>query len=40
MDLIDSLYFLMAVPNILGIYFLARPLRNEFNAYMDRLKKA
>ena len=39
-DLIDSLYFLMAVPNILGIYFLARPLRNEFNAYMDRLKKA
>jgi len=39
-DLIDSLYFLMAVPNILGIYFLARPLRNEFNGYMDRLKKA
>jgi len=37
-DLIDSLYFLMAVPNILGIYLLAGPLRTEFNAYLDRLK--
>jgi len=39
-DLIDSLYFLMAIPNILSIYFLARPLRAGFNAYMNRLKEA
>jgi AGCS family alanine or glycine:cation symporter len=39
-DLIDSLYFLMAIPNILGIYFLAGPLRAAFNAYMNRLKDA
>jgi alanine or glycine:cation symporter, AGCS family len=36
-DLIDSLYFLMAVPNILGIYLLAGPLRTEFKAYINRL---
>ena len=39
-DLIDSLYFLMAIPNILGIYLLAGPLRTEFDAYMSRLKHA
>jgi len=39
-DLIDSLYFLMAVPNILGIYLLAGPLRDAFNAYVNRMNEA
>jgi AGCS family alanine or glycine:cation symporter len=32
-DLVDSIYFLMAVPNIIGIYLLARPLRAEMQRY-------
>ncbi len=39
-DLIDSLYFLMAIPNILGIYVLAGPLRTEFKTYLNHLKEA
>jgi AGCS family alanine or glycine:cation symporter len=39
-DLIDSLYFLMAVPNILGIYLLAGPLRTAFNAYLKQIREA
>lgn len=39
-DLIDSLYFLMAIPNILGLYLLAGPLRAEINAYLARIKGA
>jgi AGCS family alanine or glycine:cation symporter len=35
-DLIDSLFFLMAIPNIIGLYLLAGPLRAELNRYLNR----
>jgi AGCS family alanine or glycine:cation symporter len=35
-DLIDSLFFLMAIPNIIGLYLLAGPLKAEFNRYLER----
>jgi alanine or glycine:cation symporter, AGCS family len=38
-DLIDSLFFLMAIPNILGLYLLAGPLRAEVNGYLARTRK-
>lgn len=38
-DLIDSLFFLMAVPNIIGLYLLAGPLRAEYNRYLNRHRK-
>jgi AGCS family alanine or glycine:cation symporter len=33
-DLVDSIYFLMAIPNIIGIYLLAGPLRAEMQRYL------
>jgi AGCS family alanine or glycine:cation symporter len=33
-DFADSFFFLMAIPNIIGIYFLARPLRQEIERYL------
>lgn len=35
-DLIDSLFFLMAIPNIIGLYLLAGPLKAEMNRYLNR----
>lgn len=35
-DLIDSLFFLMAIPNIIGLYLLADPLKAEVNRYLER----
>ena len=35
-DLIDSLFFLMAIPNIIGLYLLAGPLKAEVNRYLAR----
>lgn len=35
-DLIDSLFFLMAIPNIIGVYILAGPLRREVAGYLAR----
>jgi AGCS family alanine or glycine:cation symporter len=35
-DLIDSLFFLMAIPNIIGLYLLAGPLKAELNRYLNR----
>jgi AGCS family alanine or glycine:cation symporter len=35
-DLIDSLFFLMAIPNIIGLYLLAGPLKAEYNRYLER----
>ncbi|MCG2842543.1 alanine:cation symporter family protein [Sandaracinobacter sp. RS1-74] len=32
-DFVDSVYFLMAVPNIIGLYLLAKPLRAEMQRY-------
>jgi AGCS family alanine or glycine:cation symporter len=37
-DLIDSIYFLMAVPNIIGLYLLAPVLRREINSYLARVR--
>ncbi len=33
-DFVDSVYFLMAIPNIVGVYLLARPLRSEMVRYL------
>ncbi|TPE61097.1 alanine:cation symporter family protein [Sandaracinobacter neustonicus] len=33
-DFVDSVYFLMAVPNIIGLYLLAKPLRAEMESYL------
>lgn len=38
-DLVDSIYFLMAIPNTIGLYLLARPLRAEFDRYLNRERK-
>lgn len=35
-DFVDSVYFLMAIPNIIGLYLLAGPLRAELNRYLNR----
>jgi alanine or glycine:cation symporter, AGCS family len=35
-DLIDSLFFLMAIPNIIGVYMLAGPLKAEVNRYLAK----
>lgn len=37
-DLIDSLFFLMAVPNILGLYLLAPELKRMVTDYLRRIK--
>jgi AGCS family alanine or glycine:cation symporter len=37
-DLIDSLYFLMAIPNIVGIYILAPEIKRDVTSYFARLK--
>ncbi|GHF23551.1 alanine glycine permease [Kordiimonas sediminis] len=36
--LMDSLFFLMAVPNILGIYIMAPVLKRDLQSYLERLK--
>ena len=33
-DFVDSVYFLMAIPNIIGVYLLAKPLRAEMQTYL------
>ena len=37
-DLVDSLFFLLAVPNIIGIYLLAPELKRDLKDYFKRLK--
>lgn len=37
-DFADAVYFLMAVPNVIGLYLLAPVVRRELNSYMSRLK--
>jgi len=37
-DLIDSLYFMMAIPNIIGIYIMAPELKRDIADYIARLK--
>lgn len=36
-DLVDSLFFLMAVPNIIGLYLLSGDLRQEMRGYLARM---
>lgn len=36
--LMDSLFFLMAIPNIIGIYFMAGELKSDLKSYLARLK--
>jgi hypothetical protein len=38
-DAIDSLFFLMAVPNIIGIYLMAPEVRRDLTSYVRRLKR-
>jgi AGCS family alanine or glycine:cation symporter len=38
LDISDALVFLICVPNILGLYFLAPIVKAEMNSYMARLK--
>jgi len=38
-DFADAIYFLMAVPNIIGLYLLAPVVRREMHSYFDRLKR-
>ena len=38
LDMSDAFVFLICVPNILGLYFLAPIVRREMDSYMDRLK--
>jgi alanine or glycine:cation symporter, AGCS family len=37
-DFVDSVYFLMAIPNVIGLYLLAPELRREINGYLARVK--
>jgi len=39
-DLVDSAFFLMALPNVIGLYLLAGPLRRETEGYFARQRKA
>ncbi|WP_374765181.1 alanine/glycine:cation symporter family protein, partial [Yunchengibacter salinarum] len=36
--LMDSLFFMMAIPNIIGIYFMASELRDDLASYLGRIK--
>ena len=38
LDFSDAMLFAMAIPNILGIYFLAPIIKREMNSYFDRVK--
>jgi alanine or glycine:cation symporter, AGCS family len=37
-DFVDAIYFLMAVPNVIGIYLLAPELKKELGGYLARVK--
>ncbi len=37
-DFVDAIYFLMAVPNIIGLYLMAGEVRSEINGYLARVK--
>ena len=38
LDFSDAMIFAMAIPNILGIYFLAPIVKKEMNSYFARVK--
>lgn len=37
-DIMDSIFFLMAVPNIIGVYLMAGELKSDVRSYLARLK--
>ncbi|MEO0411464.1 MAG: amino acid carrier protein [Pseudomonadota bacterium] len=37
-DIMDSIFFLMAVPNIIGVYLMAGELKADLRSYLTRLK--
>ncbi len=37
-DLMDSMFFLMAIPNIIGIYLMAPELKRDLQSYLARIK--
>jgi alanine or glycine:cation symporter, AGCS family len=37
-DFVDAVYFLMAVPNIIGLYFMAGEVRREISGYLVRVQ--
>ena len=38
LDISDALVFLICVPNILGLYFLAPVVKREMDSYFDRIR--
>jgi alanine or glycine:cation symporter, AGCS family len=38
-DFSDAIYFLMAVPNVIGLYLLAPVVKREMDGYFARLKR-
>ncbi len=37
-NIIDSLFFMLAIPNIIGIYIMAPELKDDLKSYLARLK--
>ena len=37
-DFSDAIYFLMAVPNVIGLYLLAPVVKREMDGYFERLR--
>ncbi|HJL39872.1 MAG TPA: alanine/glycine:cation symporter family protein [Myxococcales bacterium LLY-WYZ-16_1] len=37
-DIMDSLFFLMAVPNVLGLYLMAGEVRRDLSSYLERVR--
>ncbi len=37
-DLMDGMFFLMAIPNIIGIYLMAPELKRDLQSYLERVK--
>ena len=38
LNLTDAMIFTMAIPNIIGLYLMSRPLRDDVNAYFSFIK--
>ena len=37
-NLMDSIFFLLAIPNIIGLYFMAPEIKADLKDYLARLK--
>ena len=38
-DFADAIYFMMAVPNVIGMYLLAPVVKREMKSYFERLRR-